>query len=183
MSRRVSKKRLSARGKRRYKGSALEAYNLARKAGKKYKRGKRGGKRRAKASGKKRAGKYARRRRSGAPRAKKYSASGIQHRRKQNLMVQKLVAKGYDAADARYLANRVLSVAEARKRREAREAIAKSAAERTRSAEARKAALEALIDDFLRRHPQKTSAGVPSASANETITDVRRMLAETSSLG
>ena len=167
MSRKGSKKARSARGKRRYKGSALEAYNLKRA-------GKRGKK------GKKYVGKKGKR---GKKAAKRYSASSIQHRRQQNLMIQKLVAKGYDASDARYLAGRVVRVAEARKQREAREASAKSAAEKMQSAEARKAALEALIDDFLRRHPHKTASGVPSASAQSTITDVRRMLAETSSLG
>lgn len=166
MSRRVSKKRLSARGKRSYKGSALEAYNLARKAGKKYKRGKRGGGRGPKAytRKKRRGGKY---RRSGAPRAKKYglNARGVLDRRFAGRMADQLRAKGYTKADAKHLASRYVERVHALERLEA-----EKAAKGPLSAERREKALNEMAREWARRHPAQDFSGV--SESFEVIADV-----------
>lgn len=158
MSRRFKKKSARARGKRSYKGSALEAYNLARKAGKKYKRGKRGGKRRAKAYARKkrRGGKY---RRSGAPRAKKYglSARGVLDRRFAGRIADQLRSQGYAKSDAKHLAMRYVEREHALKRAEA-EAAAKARRDAPMTAAMREEVLSEVAKSWAKRHKRAASA-------------------------
>lgn len=154
MSRKFGKKSARARGKRNYKGSALEAYNLARKAGKKYKRGKRGGGRGPKAyTRKRRSGKY---RRSGAPRAKKYgmfTARSVFDRRFANRIAERLKAVGYTKADAKHLAANYVERQHALERLEAAKA-----AKGPLSAERREAALNEVAKEWVRKHGGDSSS-------------------------